>query len=247
MKVLLKVFKVSKSLAILFCLNIASENTFADNQVFSMSETHRIEASISQEMMNRVAVSNDRIVNVFGDEGTFVVQTDEQTGQVFIKPTAENNDKPLSLTVITENGLTQDLLLKPNPGAATTIVLKNRLNAQQKSDHTDSHVSFINASASGTLQEQFIQIMKQVILGELSPVEKKQQLSRTGPSGYRFSFIKTYQAGSYSVTVWSIKNGTKSHELDEKLFYKPGDLALCLESRQVEPGDKTLLYALQRL
>jgi len=75
--------------------------------------------------MNRIAVANDRITQIFGDEGTFESQNDENTGQVFLKPTAENGPKSLSITLITEQGITQDLTLKPTAKSATTLILKN--------------------------------------------------------------------------------------------------------------------------
>jgi hypothetical protein len=53
------------------------------------------------------------------------VQTEESTGQLFLKPTAENGKKPLSVTLITENGATQDMVLQPQEREATTVILKN--------------------------------------------------------------------------------------------------------------------------
>ena len=63
------------------------------SQILKVSEHKRLEASICPDSMNRLAVSNDRITQVFGDEGTFESQNDEGTGQVFLKPTAENGTK----------------------------------------------------------------------------------------------------------------------------------------------------------
>jgi hypothetical protein len=95
------------------------------SQVLPLTENKRVEASISPDSMNRIAVANDRITQIFGDEGTFESQNDETTGQVFLKPTVENGTKNLSLTLITEQGITQDLTLKPTATSATTLIFKN--------------------------------------------------------------------------------------------------------------------------
>ena len=55
------------------------------SQVLPLAENKRVEASISPDSMNRIAVANDRITQIFGDEGTFESQNDETTGQVFLK------------------------------------------------------------------------------------------------------------------------------------------------------------------
>src|SRR3990167_6369859 len=123
-------FKLGKVLLVTVSLNLSilplSSSSLADqvSQILIMVENKRLEASICPDSMNRLAVANDRIVQVFGDEGAFESQSEENTGQVFIKPTAENSIKSLSLTLITEQGKTQDLSLKPTAKSAATLILK---------------------------------------------------------------------------------------------------------------------------
>src|SRR5690606_8337394 len=99
------------------------------SQVLTLAENKRIEATICSDSMNRLAIANDRITHIFGDEGSFESQNDENTGQVFLKPTVENGTKSLSLTLITEQGITQDLTLKPTAKSATTLIFKNPASA----------------------------------------------------------------------------------------------------------------------
>ena len=120
-------FRLKKiALSLAFAL-MQSVNTQASpeqtSEVLKLSSNKRIEASICADSMNRLAVSNDRITQIFGDEGTFESQNDDATGQVFLKPTTENGSKSLSLTLITEQGITQDLTLKPIAKTAKTLIL----------------------------------------------------------------------------------------------------------------------------
>ncbi len=227
---------------------VLSGSAYSNTQTLMVSEGKRLEATISVDAMNRVSVLNDRIVNIFGDEGTFVTQTDDQTGQIFIKPTVENGSKPLSLTLITENGVTQDLSLNPSEGTAATIVLKN-LNASQSKTSISNYESLFAPGLSvdnASSKEQFIQIMKQAVKGDL-PVYNKSKPSRKAVSGFKTNFIKAYQSGPYLVSVWSVKAKNSDAEIHERLFYQQGDFAICIQDRNLRDDRKTYLYVLTRL
>jgi hypothetical protein len=109
----------------LILLELLSVKTYAASQALVMNPDKRLKAVISCDSMNRLAVANDRITQIFGDNDAYEVQTEESTGQLFLKPTAENGKKPLSVTLITENGATQDMTLQPEEREATTVILKN--------------------------------------------------------------------------------------------------------------------------
>ena len=106
-------------------LQLLSFKICAASQTINMNPDKRLKAVISCDSMNRLAVANDRIAQIFGDNDAYEVQTEESTGQLFLKPTAENGKKPLSVTLITENGVTQDMTLQPEEREATTVILKN--------------------------------------------------------------------------------------------------------------------------
>ncbi len=109
----------------LISLELFSASSGAASQTITMNPEKRLKAAISCDSMNRLAVSGDRITQIFGDNDAYEVQTEESTGQLFLKPTSENGKKPLSVTLITENGVTQDMVLQPEEREATTVILKN--------------------------------------------------------------------------------------------------------------------------
>lgn len=209
----------------------------AHSNILTLNEERRLEAKISADFMNRIAVMNDRIVNVFGDEGTFVAQTDDATGQVFIKPTAENMVQPLSITLITENGITQDLTLTPKKSNATTLILKPRVAPTHPANQ-------LLPTGLPNLQDEWLSIMKQAVLGELMASDTK-VVAKRKVAGFSMHYLKGYQTKNYMVQVWLIKNNTKElKKLEEETFFKPGDLALSLQKHSLEPNDKTMLYIL---
>ena len=185
------------------------------SQFVSLAENKRIEGLISADSMNRIAVANDRITQIFGDEGTFESQNDETTGQVFLKPTSENGTKALSLTLITEQGITQDLTLKPTSKAPTTIVLKNMKPVQDLTETFEKNLPY---------QEQVLSVLKQAVSGKLPILD--------GPSVSRpqLSYQQSFQGGPYVLHVFTLEAETA---IQEKDFYQAGDVALSFSGHKL--------------
>ena len=172
-------------------------------QILWMNEQKRLDADIGMEVMNRLTVANDRIVNVFGDDGAFVAQTDDNTGQVFIKSTPENLQKPLSLTIITENGSTQDLTLNPRQTKAATIILKSPY--KNKATAEDALLPG-NLSTQASLQEQEIQVLRKAVLGELPRAGGKYVAPKRKSHFLKIKHQMRLQAGNLWVDVFELKN-----------------------------------------
>lgn len=226
------------------------------SQVLTLSENQRLQIAISSDSMNRIAVTNDRISQVFGDEGTFVSQADENTGQLFIKPSPENGTKPLSITFITENGVTQDLALKPTAKSATTTVFNPKVfstsvvkNASKQGAFGSIYPDIESLQKMLPFQEQLLLIMRQLVAGQLMEKEEGgDNHNRSNPEGFDLKHIKSYQAGPYCAKVFSVQNTTSTAiELLEKAFYQAGDLALSFEKRILMPGEKTQLFVVRSL
>ena len=211
----------------------------AATQVLTLNERARLTASIAGDAMNRLAVANDRIVNLFGDEGTFMTQNDEQTGQVFIKPTSDNQQKPLSLTLVTENGLTQDLNLIPDALEPSTVILKSGAPLAHPSFQETSIQVF---KASNTM-DRAVQLLKQAMLGQL-PSHKESVKSRP-LSGLQMQYQTSFGVEGFRVQHWVIQNTSKqSQELLEKNLYERGDIAMTLDKHWLGPREKGEVYIL---
>jgi type-F conjugative transfer system secretin TraK len=217
------------------------------NQVLTMVENKRLEATICADSMNRIAVANDRITQIFGDEGTFETQNDETTGQIFLKPTVENGTKSLSLTLITEQGLTQDLTLRPTAKMATTMILKAAQSSAQQVSQNQSfpqkEVGFaLGTERNSSHQDQVLEVLKQAVMGRL-PLLEDQSPSRVVPEGFNLTHLDSYLGGPFIIHVYYVRNTTETEiEIHEKMFYRPGDLALSFQGRILPNDSKTRMY-----
>jgi len=220
-----------------------SGGVLAATQILTLNETERLQAEISSEATNRLQVANDRIVNIFGDEGTFVTQNDEHSGQIFIKASAENGDKPLSLTLTTENGLTQDLSLIPSAIEASTVILK--VNAKPMNDQSPTETLLGPFTRHQSRTASLIQVMKQAVSGEL-PTQKESSVPARKQAGFSLQYQATYMADDLKVQHWTLQNtGKNGEEVLEKNVYAQNDLALSIQKTLLKPGEKTDLYILR--
>ncbi|MBA3814735.1 MAG: type-F conjugative transfer system secretin TraK [Alphaproteobacteria bacterium] len=105
-------------------------------QIHPLNDLKVIEAPISQTGLTRITVKGDRIADVFGMSGEYVMEADETQGQVFIRP-LEPALNPISLTVTTEGGHTQDLRLVPKNQAPEALILR----AEQSPDAHKAEMS----------------------------------------------------------------------------------------------------------
>ena len=101
-------------------------------QIKAMDEMRTVEVSISKQDLTRITVKEDRIQNVFGVAGEYVLETDENQGQIFIRPAQQENKKPFSLTLTTEKGRTQDLRLIPKDQPAEALILNPAEESQRE-------------------------------------------------------------------------------------------------------------------
>jgi hypothetical protein len=97
-----------------------------------LDELKIIEVPISQQDLTRITVKEDRILNVFGVTGEYVLEADEDQGQIFIRPNGLNNNKPIHLTLTTEGGHTQDLRLVPQDKKPEALILKAENNSKKE-------------------------------------------------------------------------------------------------------------------
>lgn len=230
----------------------------ASSQSLSMNPDKRIKAYISNDSMNRIAVANDRITQIFGDSEAYEAQTEESTGQVFLKPTVENANKSLAITLITEGGATQDMTLEPSTRDAATIILKSSGVSPSQSQGIGSfpgQASSLMPTTYGmgqgmgphghspqSFHEQVIQAMKLLVSGQVPTIEVE-NFPRTGPKGVELGLMAAYAIGSLKGYKIEIKNTSGAPlELLEKDFYHTGDVAIFFNKRFVNTGEATTFY-----
>ncbi len=221
----------------LVALMAISTNSYGA-QLRLLSEHDKIKAIVSSRELNRIAVEGDRIAQVFGASGRFTLETDEIQGQIFIQPIG--GTKPLSLTIITESGITQDIVLTPTDIASQTIVLKrSRASSQQAKQweisqpYQQAIINLIQALA----QRKEITGFKVQVDEQLVPLWKDLEVRQ----------LQTYVGDRLKGVIYELKNtGNEVHILHEQHLQFAKDVAaIALEARHLAPGEKTYLLVVK--
>ena len=90
-----------------------------------LDELNVLEVGLSKQGLTRITVKEDRILHVFGNTGDYVLEADEDQGQIFIRPLVET---PVHVTVTTEAGHTQDFRFLPQDKTPEALILKEEEN-----------------------------------------------------------------------------------------------------------------------
>ena len=80
-------------------------------------------AKVSRKEVTRIAIERGRIRKVTGNAGEFVLEKDDEKGQIFIRPVSPESTKPINLFVTSERS-TIGLLLQPVDTPSDTIVIR---------------------------------------------------------------------------------------------------------------------------
>jgi hypothetical protein len=208
-----------------------------------------IKAKISYRNINRISVKGDKIDSILGIDSAFHVEKNEKTGEAFIRPTEDNGYTPISLSVTTASGRTQDLLLEPVDGEASSLELVSDTSAARDvSPLFDLPITEENDSGIADYEETVSAVMKKFIN---LPFDRK-NLEVTGITDRFHSHLRaTFEAGyridgflCLKFRVTTEKEGT--FILDERMFSGKGDIALSLSKSAVEKNGNAVLYVLRR-
>lgn len=217
--------------------------------ILAVDQEKRLKAKISKDSMNRLAFKNDRIINVFGDSESYDIQTEETSGQVFIKPNAENGEKPLSITVITESNVIQDMLLEPVQKDASTVVLMNKSESKSEivSDNNALNFGFDRLQHESCFKTNILKTMKHLVLGQggAAAVQKCEE-KRPIQKDITVKCLSACSINDMRGILYEIKNkGDNSIDLKAEQFYIPGDLALALKADKLLKNQTTYLYVVR--
>jgi type-F conjugative transfer system secretin TraK len=208
-------------------------------QTYPLVNHEKTEVAISKDQPNRIAVKGDRIHQIFGAEGAFEVQTDEETGQIFVKCLCSGAGKPLTLTLITESGLTHDLTLIPKAIGFQSFLLDPQTSATPQEHKPVSYVQHL---------AHLMKAMAQREHAEGFTRKAFQGTSRTYPAPLTLKPSLRYQGAQEEGFVYLLKNeGSTPLSLSESVLALPQDRALSLGKTCLNPGEETDLLILAPL
>ncbi len=224
----------------------------------------RLRVPIARDSMNRIAFANDRISQVFGDEEAYTLQSDETRGQIFLKPTEANGEKPISITLTTEQNVVQDMELLPQKIPTRTIILKGDGKKESKTESTmtagihghgfgfmgqgalspgdvSSHVSHPLTDRVG----QLVRLIKAAASQPLGDPDEERPVP-LNVTGLAVEGIRTFYDQGSALAIYTLKNTTEGDvEVTENAFIGSTIMAISVEKRVLKPQEVTRLFVLR--
>jgi len=219
--------------ALLFCFG-------ANAGQFKMTDGIIHSKSLYQNL-NRIKVKGDKIDSIAGIEAAFHFEKNDKTGEIFIRPTEDNGYSPISLSLTTVSGKTQDLLLEVVDGEASTVELI------AGTEGRDIPLSNLDEEISGNdYEENVCAVMKKFINLPKNCPEIEVRASDRNCAHLTASLEKAYMINGYLALKYRVTTSLqKASGLDERMFSRKGDICLSLSSLEIRPNTSVSLYVLR--
>ena len=214
---------------IIFSLQPAHQRT--------MSELEVIQVPVSREGLTRITVRDDRIVNLFGLSNEFLLEADENQGQVFVRPQGSGVEGPISITITTEGGHTQDLRLIPRDQSPETLILV-------KEETIESRRKVHRTITRETVQELLLSLREGSV-----------------PNGYIQRMVDLKEQAGPHIILREVRNESLSGQTlevtnpgDQILYLNPQDygnapgvIAVSLSRKALKPQERGEVYVVREV
>lgn len=221
---------------LLLCF-LLGQTTFA-LQNKAAKENATIIAPISSEVLNRIYVETDRIKEVYGMDGTYKLQKDEESGSVFIMPAGASQTQAIYVFLKTEQGRHYALQLMPEKRGGETIAIKP-LSAVSKLAN--------KWELSNSYDRTIVELIKKMACAEIPdgytniPMGTDQAQKAQNP--LLLKLLNIYRGQQFEGQVWIVTNNSaKTLQLNAAGFLSTKVKAAALEQTTLAPHAQTRLF-----
>lgn len=201
-------------------------------QTITTNNHARSSLELSQEGFNRVFIEGDRIQAVKGNVNQYRLQSDEQLGEIYIKPLVE---EPFHVFVSTEKRKTLQLVFQPSDIEPSTIQIiiqePEKLNVKKAESPKNTWIEIIDAIREGKIPNN----------SRVSNVTKSQY--KPLQIGLQAKIIQLVESSSWQVETYRLKNSSKNLiKAKPRDFYTNNTMAVFLSHNTIHPQQEVTLY-----
>lgn len=207
-------------------------------QVIDAVEGQTVLAKISARELTRITIDRARVRAVTGLEGQLLVEKDDHTGAIFVRPV--DPAKPVNLFVSTDSGRTYALVLQPVDMPADTVVLRDR--STRPAEHPTA------LEKSGSHEKMIKSMIIALANGELATDLERREAGREIALWREAHFFheRSYVGRAVVGDRYRLTNVSAAPmRLAEAELYKPGVLAVAIEQLNLAPGETTGVFVVR--
>jgi len=207
-------------------------------QVLDAREGETALGKISRKEVTRIAFERGRVRKVTGNAGEFVLEKDEDRGEIFIRPASPDSTKPINLFVASDER-TVGLLLQPVDLPSDTLLIRARAplpGAAPQPVHSSRHVR--------TLKNLLLAMAQDARPDGMDVRDTPRELGLW--PGVRLTLQRTWRGESLVGEQYLLLNlGPRPLPLAERDLFKPGVAAVSVEQALVFPGEATQVFVIR--
>ena len=193
---------------------------------------------VSRKEVTRIAFERGRVRKVTGSAGEFVLEKDDEKGQIFVRPTDPQSTKPINLFLTSDRG-TVALLLQPVDTPSDSIVIREpreRSAAPTRLEASGRHVR--------TLKNLLLALAEDALPEDMEVKEPARDITLW--LGTRLTLQRVLLGSGVVGEKYQLTNiGNTTLELAEAELFKPGVMAVSLEQPSLRPGEATNLFVIR--
>lgn len=219
-------------------LLLAIANPAQALQVVDAHDGETVLAKIARKEVTRIAFDHGRVQKVTGNAGEFVLEKDDEKGQVFIRPADPQSTKPINIFLTSEHS-TVALLLQPVDTPSDTIMIREpqaRVQVRSQLESSGRHVrtckNLLLALAGDALPEDM-------------EVKEPGHAVALWPNT-RLTLQRMLLGASVVGEKYQLTNiGSTELAVAEPDLFKPGVMAVSVEHATLPPGSATNLFVVR--
>lgn len=223
---------------VLLPLLLALSNPASALQILDARDGETVLGKLSRKEVTRITFERGRIRKVTGNAGEFVLEKDEEKGQIFIRPASPDSTKPINLFITSERS-TVALLLQPVDTPSDTIVIRegpDPLGAISRLEKSGRHVR--------TIKNLLLVMASDALPDDMEVREPGQELALW--PGVRLTLQRAWLGAGIVGEKYLLANlGASALNLSERDLFKPGVMAVSLEQASLRPGESTNLFVIR--
>lgn len=207
-------------------------------QVVDARDGETVLAKVSRKEVTRISIERGRIRKVTGNAGEFVLEKDDEKGQIFIRPTAPDTTKPINLFVSTERS-TIGLLLQPVDIPSDAIVIREARDAAAEPSRIERSGRHVR-----TMKNLLLAMAEDALPDDMEVREPGRDLALW--PGARLTLQRQWLGSSVVGEKYLLTNaGAAALELAERDIFKRGVMALSIDQVSLRPGESTQLFVIR--
>ena len=221
----------------LLALLLATSLPASAIQILEGVDGEMLVGKISQKELTRVTVERGRIKKVTGNAGEFLLEKDEEKGQIYIRPALASATKPINLFITTDR-VTFTLLLQPVDLPAETIVIKDR-GARSEPARTERSGAYVRV-----IKNLLLAMASDILPRDMEVREMAKELSLW--KGTRLTLTRTYLGQAITGEKYVLTNVSgKPMLIAEQELYKAGVIAVSVENVNLKPDESSNVFVIR--